>query len=60
MLSRLLQSKSEKFILLTFTLGERQDSIPASEITVNFMHYKVCNSKIHLFKLILIVCRVIL
>lgn len=41
-------------------LEKKQDSIPASEMLVTFMDHEVYNSKINFFKLILIVCQVIL
>lgn len=47
-------------MLPTFILGNKQDSITASEMRVNFMDYRVCDSKINFFKLTLIVSHVIL
>ena len=40
-----------KVHLLTFRLGKRQDSVPPPDMTVNFMAYKVCHSKINFFQI---------
>lgn len=56
----LLQSKSEVYAANIYVREKKQDLVMASKMMVNFVDYKVCDSEMNFFKLVLIVCHVIL